>query len=98
MTSMLETKGADYVAAWPDRIATQVDCPVETVLAAVETNAPGASIADLRPDQARLVVATAKYQWLITRIARGDLIEDVTKCRGCGLRLPEPYGDCRECC
>ena len=97
MTTMLDAKGPDYVTTWPGRIAVQIGCPSTLVLDAAEVWSPTGLVADLTPELARAAVATAETRWLDKRIARGDLIEDVTKCRGCGLRLPAPYGDCREC-
>ena len=96
MTTM-HARGAEYVAAWPGPIAAQIGCPTTYVLDAARAWSPTGHVADLTPELARGAVARARVDWLNFRIARGDLIEDVTKCRGCGLRLPAPYGDCREC-
>lgn len=97
MTTMLEDKGAEYVKAWPGRIAERLGCDAEFVLATLARIYPDTRVGDLDSDHAKVIVGATKHAWLQHRIARGDHIQDVTHCRGCGLPLPRQYGECEEC-
>ena len=86
--TMLEAKGAEYVAAWPANIARMLGTTPEQVLDAIT----GAGYYDLTPgdltgEQARTVVAVVRRR-----------VENAAPnaCHYCGLPL-NSRNECREC-
>lgn len=97
MSSMIEDKGSEYVAAWSGRVAQQLGCPETHVAATLARCYPGLQVGDLDSARAKVIIGEAKHAWFQHRIAAGEHIQDVTHCRGCGLPLPRLYGECEEC-
>lgn len=103
MNTMIEDRGATYVAQWPLLIARDLGMSPEYVATAIRTILPEATItagdvygdaahpdvASLTPAQAQAVVAELRS--ILTRISR----QMRTHCRGCGL--PLVHGRCQEC-
>ncbi len=102
--TMLEDKGADYVARWPHGIADRAGISVEYVADALATitgarinrmafyaDTAVSEIGALTPAQAKAVAAE-----MVGIHRQITSTQDITHCRGCGLPL-DGNGECEEC-
>lgn len=101
--TMIEDRGAEYVAAWPAMTTRDLGMGLDYILDAIRAVVPGAtiswedlhtgeplpSIGALTVEQARAVVAE------LLAIKRRLRERERTHCRGCGLPLVR--GRCQEC-
>lgn len=83
MAQMIETKGPEYVAAWPANIARQTKRTEAEVRAIAEKTYPGQDIGTYET-------------WQAKHVANQVAALNPKRCHYCGLDLPAD-GQCREC-
>lgn len=103
MSTMIEDRGAEYVAQWPEEIARKLRCGVGWVTTAISevtgvrvtemdgfTGAAAETVGTLTATQAQEVIVRVR------RSLAAIAAREATHCRFCGLRLNR-NGRCDEC-